>query len=112
MAPVLTMHAKNDPTAFVELESAFKETVESAGNGDLLVQTFTDESEHSKLSTPQYAALFGAMVDWIEKGEKPTRQSVNDRCQEKSKVYKEECRFDTSYEPPALSTRSFPRNAD
>lgn len=111
VAPTLSMHAKKDPTAFVEMQSAFKQTVEKAGNGDLLVQTFTDESEHSKLATPQYAALFGAMVDWIDKGEKPTPASIDERCREKAKTYKEDCRFDLTYEPAALSTRSFPRVA-
>jgi pimeloyl-ACP methyl ester carboxylesterase len=97
--PTITMHAKNDPTAFVPLEAHYRDVVEKAGNGDLLVQNFTDEAEHSKLSTPQYAALFSQMVDWIDKGEKPTRQTVAAVCEEKSKVYKEPCRFLQDFQP-------------
>ena len=38
IVPTLTMHAEDDPTAFVELESAFRDTVERAGAKALLVQ--------------------------------------------------------------------------
>lgn len=109
VTPVLTMHAIGDPTVFVEMENDYKATVEAVGNGDLLVQTFTDEAEHSKLATPQYAALFSAMVDWIEKAEKPTRASVDARCKAKAAHYKEECRFNLTIDPATLPVRSLPR---
>ncbi|QND52867.1 alpha/beta hydrolase [Phyllobacterium sp. 628] len=101
--PTLTMHAKDDPTAPVEFENVYRDTVTKAGNGDLLVQTFTDEHEHSKLSTPQYAALFQSMTDWIDKGTKPTPVSVDGICQQKAPTYGEPCRFDTKYYPGPLS---------
>jgi hypothetical protein len=53
--------------------------VAKAGNADLLVQNFTYEDQHSKLSTPQYAALFAAMV------------------------YKEPCRFLSDFQPAAAA---------
>ncbi|MFB9951445.1 hypothetical protein ACFFP0_21560 [Rhizobium puerariae] len=98
--PTISMHAKNDPTAFVELEAQYRETVAKAGNADLLVQTFTDENQHSKLSTPQYAAIFSAMVEWIDKGNRPTRASVADGCKAASARYgNEPCRFIMDFEP-------------
>lgn len=102
--PTLTMHAKDDPTAPVEFETVYRETVAKAGNGDLLVQTFTNENEHSKLSTPQYAALFASMVDWIDKGTKPTPVTVDAACQQKAPAYNEPCRFDPSFYPGPLSS--------
>lgn len=39
--PVLTMHAIDDPTAFVEHESAYRASVARAGNAEHLVQGFT-----------------------------------------------------------------------
>ena len=60
--PVLTLHAIHDPTAFVELESAYRETLEGAGQGERLVQTFSEESEHSYLGDAQYPALFAALT--------------------------------------------------
>lgn len=97
--PTVTMHAKDDPTANVELEAQYRETVAKAGNSDLLVQNFTDENQHSKLSTPQYAALFSSMVEWIDKGTKPTRASVADACKAASGRYNEPCRFVMDWEP-------------
>ncbi len=99
VAPTITLHAKDDPTVFVNHEAIYRQTVEKAGNGDLLQQNFSDEAEHSKLSTPQYAALFSAMLTWIDKGEKPTKQSVAALCEEKRKTYDEACRLLPEFEP-------------
>ncbi|MET0311270.1 MAG: hypothetical protein ABW051_04415, partial [Burkholderiaceae bacterium] len=51
--PVVTFHASNDPTAFVELSSAYREILEKAGTSNLLVQAYSDESEHSYLGDAQ-----------------------------------------------------------
>ncbi len=107
--PTLTMHAIDDPTAFVELERTFRDTVAKAGASDLLVQSFTDEHEHSKLATPEYAALLRAMVSWIERGEKPSPTSLAAGCQVAVGIYGEACHFNVGYRPPPLSTRSYPR---
>ncbi|WP_297510020.1 hypothetical protein [uncultured Caulobacter sp.] len=109
MVPTLTMHAIDDPTAFVELESVFRDTVAKAGKSDLLVQSFTDEHEHSKLATPEYAALFRAMDAWTGKGIKPSPASLAAGCAEAVKTYGEACHFQVGYKPAPLSTRSYPR---
>jgi hypothetical protein len=109
MVPTLTMHAIDDPTAFVELEHVFKDTVAKAGKTDLLVQSFTDEHEHSKLATPEYAALLRAMTAWIEQGTKPSPASLAAGCAEAVKTYGEACHFQIAYTPPEISTRSYPR---
>lgn len=99
VAPTLTVHAKNDPTAFVWHEATYREVVGGAGRSDLLVQTFTDEDSHSKLSTPQYATLLSALMRWIETGERPTPQGVADACPAFAEVYREPCRFDPAFRP-------------
>ncbi|NQE61353.1 hypothetical protein E1H18_1609 [Caulobacter sp. RHG1] len=109
MVPTLTMHAIDDPTAFVELEQVLHDTVAKAGKSDLLVQSFTDENEHSKLATPEYAALFRAMSAWIEQGTKPSPASLAASCSEAAQRYGEACHFRIDYRPPALVTRSYPR---
>jgi len=109
IVPTLTMHAIDDPTAFVELEQVFHDTVAKAGKSDLLVQSFTDEHEHSKLATPEYAALLRAMTAWIEQGTKPSPASLAAGCAEATKTYGEACHFQVDYRPPALATRSYPR---
>mgnify|MGYP000235546180 FL=1 len=99
VAPTITLHAKNDPTVFVDHEAIYRQTVDKAGNGELLVQNFSDEAEHSKLSTPQYAALFSAMLSWIDKGEKPTPQTVAALCEKKAEIYKEPCKLLPDFVP-------------
>lgn len=109
LVPTLTMHAIDDPTAFVELEQVFHDTVAKAGRSDLLVQSFTDEHEHSKLATPEYAAMLRAMDAWIGQGTKPSPASLAAGCAEAVKTYGEACHFQVDYKVPALSTRSYPR---
>ena len=107
--PTLTMHAIDDPTAFVELEQVFRDTVAKAGASDLLVQSFTDEHEHSKLATPEYAALLRAMSAWIERGQKPSPASLAIGCEEAVATYGEACHFQVGYTPQPLAERSYPR---
>ncbi len=107
--PTLTLHAEDDPTAFVELEAAFRDQVVQAGSQALLVQSFTDEHEHSKEATPEYAALFSAMTAWIEKGKRPTVKALAARCEAARQTYGEACHFDTGFTPKPLNTRIYDR---
>ena len=84
---------------FVWHEAAYREAVGGAGRSDLLVQTFTDEASHSKLSTPQYAALLSALMRWIDTGERPTPQAVANACPAFAEIYGEPCRFDPAFRP-------------
>ena len=45
--PTVGLHAIDDPTAFVELENAYRRIRDAAGTGELLVQSFSDEREHN-----------------------------------------------------------------
>jgi len=107
--PMLAMHAIGDPTAFVENESAYRVIRERAGTQELLVQTFTDESEHSYLSTPEYAALMAALLDWVDRGRKPTAVDIAARCETYVARYGENCRFQPAYRPEPMDVRSYPR---
>jgi alpha-beta hydrolase superfamily lysophospholipase len=107
--PVLSTHAIDDPVAFVELDSAFLETMQRAGTADHLVQTFTDEHEHSYLSDAEYPALMEALLAWVQKGEKPTPQQVAERCTALLPRFGGECHFVPGYRPAPLSARVTPR---
>lgn len=100
--PTLTIHAKNDPTAFVSHEAAYRETVKAAGRADLLVQTFTDEDDHSRLSPAEVVAGLAALMQWIESGDRPSPQSVAASCEERAQRYREGCHFDPDFTPPAF----------
>lgn len=103
--PVLTLHAIHDPTAFVELESTYRDIVQSAGASDRLVQTFSDESEHSYLSDAEYPALMTSLLDWIDRGEKPTPQKVARLCTQYEAGFGAGCHLKPDYLSPPLAAR-------
>jgi alpha-beta hydrolase superfamily lysophospholipase len=107
--PVLTLHAIEDPTAFVELEGTFRDTMEAAGRGADLVQAFTRERAHSYLADPEYVAALAALLDWIERGSKPTPQALAERCRALEPTWGAGCAFDPDYRPPPLAARVPPR---
>ena len=107
--PVLTVHAINDPIAFVELENQFRQTMRSAGTADRLVQVFTEHSDHSYLSDPVYPAALQQLLAWVEQGRKPTQQTVADACAAAQATFGPGCRMVVGYEPKALDTRVAPR---
>ncbi len=78
--PVLTVHGIDDPVAFVELESTFRDTMTRGGSAERLVQVFTLDHDHSYLSDAQYVAAIGALLDWVERGEKPSASRIAARC--------------------------------
>ena len=103
--PTLTAHAIDDPVAFVELESAFADTVGKAGTAGLLVQTFTDEHDHSYLADAEYVALVGAVLEWAATGENPTPGSLAARCAALEARFGAGCHFVPGYRPAPLDTR-------
>jgi alpha-beta hydrolase superfamily lysophospholipase len=107
--PVLSFHAIHDPTAFVELQSEYRAILQRAGTGHLLVQAYSDESEHSYLGEPQYPALFDALLAWVDRGDKPTPQSLLARCRTHEARYGTGCRIQPDYQPAPLDARVAPR---
>jgi len=101
VAPTVTIHGKYDPTAFVSNQAAYRERVAAAGQSDLLVQTYTNEAEHSALSAPEYVAVFDALMEWIDNGAKPDARSVATLCEAARPRYGAACLFDESYSPAA-----------
>lgn len=107
--PTVGLHAIDDPTAFVELENAYRRIRDAAGTGSLLVQSFSSEREHSYLSDSEYPALFAALLDWINKGEKPTPEGLAQRCRALMPRYDTDgrngCHIQPQWQPPALESR-------
>ncbi len=109
--PVLTVHGIKDPTAFVEMQHTFAQTMAAAGRADGLVQTFSDHSEHSYLSDATYVALLDALRGWIEAGRKPTPRAVAEGCVKARAAFPSDCRFLPDYQPAPLDTRVTPRRS-
>ncbi|WP_311223950.1 MULTISPECIES: hypothetical protein [unclassified Acidovorax] len=103
--PVLSVKWIGDPTAFVELDSQFRTTMERAGSGDRLVQTFTRQGTHSYISDPTYPALVAALLDWVERGAKPTPEQVAARCRQAEAQFGAGCSFEPGYATVPLASR-------
>lgn len=103
--PVLSVKWISDPTAFVELDAQFRSTMDRAGSGDRLVQTFTRQGTHSYISDPTYVALMGALLDWTRSGDKPTPERVAARCRAAETRFGAGCTFEPAYVPAPLATR-------
>jgi fermentation-respiration switch protein FrsA (DUF1100 family) len=78
--PTLTLHALHDPTVSVSAEAIYAATVAAAGRSHWLVQTVTDESDHSKLSDASYMTALDALEGWIDRGLAPDPASFQTRC--------------------------------
>ena len=107
--PVLTGHGIDDATVFVEGHDTLRQRMEGAGNGGRLVQTFVDSSEHSYWGDAYYPPLFEALLNWVEKGQKPTPAGIADRCRQLRAGQPADCRFLPGYVPKALASRVLPR---
>ncbi|WP_435863823.1 alpha/beta hydrolase family protein [Streptomyces microflavus] len=107
--PVLTLHAIDDPTAFVEHEAAYRATLRGAGRERHLVQSFTRESEHSGLSDAEYAGSIGALDRWARTGRKPTQRSLATGCAAADRTYGTGCFYDPAFRPAPYASRVLPR---
>jgi hypothetical protein len=103
--PVVSIHSLNDPQAAVESQAAYRSKVNGAGNGMRLVQAYTDESEHAAQSAPELGAALDALMQWIEKGDKPSPQSIAASCGQLRAALEGPCRYHPDYEPKPYSTR-------
>lgn len=104
--PVLSLHAVNDPVAFVELQSHFRATMQAGGSAERLVQVFADEQEHSYLNDPLYPTLLEVLLKWSDGGTKPTPAGVAARCGELQATFGTGCRVLPDYKPAPLDSRS------
>ncbi|EPH39727.1 hypothetical protein ABT390_22500 [Streptomyces aurantiacus] len=107
--PVLTLHAIDDPTAFVEHEAAYGAALRGAGRDRHLVRTFTRENEHSGLSAAEYANSLAALDRWARKGKKPTPASVAASCPAFDATYGTGCFYDPDFVPGEYASRVNPR---
>ncbi|OGB06353.1 MAG: hypothetical protein A3E25_00330 [Burkholderiales bacterium RIFCSPHIGHO2_12_FULL_69_20] len=103
--PVLTVHAIDDPVAFVELSASFRATMARGGSAGRLVQTFTRDTEHSYLSDAAYATLMAALLQWIDSGRPPTAAGIDQACAAQEPAFGAGCRFDPAYQPQPLEAR-------
>ena len=103
--PVISIHSINDPQVAVEVQSVYRDNVRAAGNGDRLVQAYTDENAHTAQSAPELAAALDAVLQWVEKGIKPTPQAIAAMCGQLRASLDGPCRYHPDFEPKPYGTR-------
>ena len=111
LLPTLTMHGIDDLTAFVEMESHFRDAVTEAGAADKLVQVYTADHAHSYSSDAHYVSAVNALLDWVDKGTKPDATSLLQRCKTLPATWQPAtgCRIQADYQPASLDSRVPPR---
>jgi hypothetical protein len=109
--PVVSIHSINDPQVVVEGQSAYLDKVKAAGSAASLVQAFTDERGHTAQSAPELAAALDALMQWIDKGTKPTAQSIAAGCERLRASLEGPCRYRPEYAPKTYATRYYTREA-
>ena len=107
--PVLSSHGVDDATVFVEGQHTLRQRMVAAGNGERLVQTYVDSSEHSYWGDAHYPPLFEALLNWVERGHKPTPASIAERCRQLRAAQPADCRFLPDFAPKPLASRIPPR---
>ncbi len=88
--PVVSGHGIGDATVMVEGQSVLRQKMTASGDA-------------------HYPPLFDALLNWVEKGQKPTPQSISDLCKQLSSANTSECKFQTDYVAKPISSRIFPR---
>ena len=109
--PVVSIHSINDPQVVVEVQSAYRAAVERAGSADRLVQAYTDENEHTGQSAPELVAALDALMQWIEKGVRPTPQTIAAGCERLRATFEGLCNSHPEFLPKPYGTRFYAREA-
>jgi pimeloyl-ACP methyl ester carboxylesterase len=108
-APVVTLHAIDDPRAFVENQSAYRATFTKSNTLGSLFQAFTNQGGHCNFTVAEQLAALQVLLDWIETKAQPTHASLASACEKYRGEFGTSCRFNATFQPAALDTRLYAR---
>jgi len=74
--PLLTLHTTLDGNVDVRSESAYRQTVESAGAMANLTQAYVGGLGHCAFTAKQLLATLGAVEHWLETGTRPDASAL------------------------------------
>jgi pimeloyl-ACP methyl ester carboxylesterase len=109
--PMVAIHSMNDPQVVVEVESMFRDTVRAAGNGDRLVQAYTDENQHTGQSPAEIIGAIEMLMQWIEMDFKPDASLIAEACEQLRAGFDGPCRYHPDFQPKAYGTKYYTRDA-
>ena len=107
--PVISAHGIGHATVFVEGSDTLRQRMAAAGNGQRLVQNFVDLAEHSYWGDAHHPPLFNALLNWVEKGQKPTPAGIATSCVQQPGAAAKDCQFLPDYVNKPLASRIFVR---
>ena len=75
--PVLTLHTKGDGLVVVQNESAYKNVVDEAGNGEFLRRTFVSRAGHCAFTPAETIAAVQKLINRLDTGRWPDVDAAN-----------------------------------
>jgi hypothetical protein len=93
VVPTIALQAKFDPVVNYRAQAHYQRIAEQAGQSHLLLQLLTSEDQHSKLSESEYLAALSALADWLDKGQRPTINSIKQKCADYALKSSQPCLF-------------------
>jgi hypothetical protein len=75
-APHLTIHGTGDLFVPISLEAEYREIVDAAGRGDLLVQRAMRRPGHCAFSEEERTRAFDDLVAWVDSGTAPAGEDL------------------------------------
>jgi hypothetical protein len=74
--PLLTIHGTGDLYVPINQEQSYRQKVDAAGKGDLLVQRAIRSGGHCQFSPQEETQAWDDLVAWVEKGNKPAGDNI------------------------------------
>lgn len=75
--PHLTLHNTGDLFVPISLQQSYRQAVDSAGRGDLLVQRAIRRAGHCAFTQDELRTAFDDLVAWVETGERPAGDDLS-----------------------------------
>jgi len=76
-----------------------------------LFQIYTNANGHCQFSNSELAAAFDALVNWVEKKRRPTKEGVIAACAQFQTVFSDTCNINPTFRPGEFEARIPARNA-
>ena len=107
--PVVSAHGIGNATVFVKSSDTLRQRMAAAGNGHWLMQNFVDSTEHSNWGDAYYPPLLNALLNWVEKGQKPKPAGLAASCVQQPGAAAKDCQFLPDYVNKPSASRIFVR---
>lgn len=74
--PLLSMHTTGDGQVPISEQQVLRHKVETAGEGDLLIQRIVQDSRHCGFTNGEWEQGLADLIAWVEEGKKPAGDDV------------------------------------